>query len=77
MTARPKKVVIDNIAYEQCPDCDFMSLDLGYDPRPGLRKEMIGPSEMTEHIREVHHLVWMRVGKKAGWWDVRKFKNNS
>lgn len=77
-TAQPKSIVIDGKAYLKCPypDCDHMARDWGYDPKSGLRREMLGPGKIYVHIREVHGLVWLRKGKTAGWWSLSKFHHH-
>jgi hypothetical protein len=75
-TAQPKKVMIGDKAYDKCPfpDCGYMVEDWAYNPISGLRREIVPqPGNIYDHIKEVHKLVWLRKGKKAGWQPLSKF----
>lgn len=65
METKPK---ID-LRYEECPFCDRLFIDRSY-LGGGLYKQMLGPSEVQEHIEKDHRKRWVTKGRKGRWVDI-------
>jgi hypothetical protein len=75
-TVRPKEVVIGDKLYDKCPyqGCGHMVEVMGSNAKSGLRPiKLPSPDDIYGHIRKEHGMVWMSIGKHAGWHRLSKF----